>query len=314
MNCRSTWKRRRLAAFVACGLLLLALAGRGGASAAWQRESVNSLDVLVSTAARAMQPGEVVLVTARVSRPPDRVSGRTPAGPVHFYRTSDPMVWQALLGLDVRTKAGRLPLSVTVEADGATATTTKALMVRPKRFDERRITVDERFQRPPAGELPRIEREAKLLASVIAGLSPERLWSGPFRMPVPGGPTSAFGRVSIVNGERRAPHSGIDLKASVGTPVRAPASGRVVLSASLYYAGDAVIIDHGLGVISTLVHLSVRRVAEGDMVMEGAVVGLSGATGRITGPHLHWGMRIAGALVDPTSVVAVTTPGVGGGG
>jgi murein DD-endopeptidase MepM/ murein hydrolase activator NlpD len=154
--------------------------------------------------------------------------------------------------------------------------------------------------------LPRIEREAKLLASVIAGLSPARLWSGPFRMPVSGGPTSAFGRVSIINGRRGSPHSGIDLKAAVGTPVRAPASGRVVLSASLYYAGDAVIIDHGLGAFSTLVHLSVRQVAEGDTVTVGDVVGLSGVTGRITGPHLHWGVRIAGALVDPLSLVAVT--------
>lgn len=306
MTSRSTRTNRRLAAFVACGLLLVVLASRGGASAAWQLEPGTRLELQVSTAARAMQPGEVVLVTARASVPPDRVSGRTPAGPVHFSRTNDPLVWQALLGLDVKTKAGPLPLTVTVDADGATATATKALTVRPKRFAERRITVDDRFQRPPAGELPRIEREATLLASVIAGLSPERLWRGAFLMPVPGGPTSAFGRVSIVNGERRAPHSGIDLKASVGTPVRAPASGRVVLSASLYYAGEAVIIDHGLGVFSTLVHLSVRHAAEGDMVTAGDVVGLSGATGRITGPHLHWGTRVGGALVDPLSLVAVT--------
>lgn len=297
---------RRLAAVVACGLLLMVLAGRGGATAAGQRESGAPLDVRVSTAARAMQPGEVVLVTAHASRPPDRVSGQVPAGPVHFFRTADPLVWQALVGLDVKTKAGPLPLTVAVEAGGATAKTTSTLNVLPKRFDERRITVDDRFQRPPAGEMARIEREAKVLASVIAGLSPERLWRGSFQMPVPGGPTSAFGRVSIVNGERRSPHGGVDLKAGVGTPVRAPAAGRVVLSASLYYAGDAVIIDHGLGAFSILVHLSVRQAIEGDMVKAGDVVGLSGATGRITGPHLHWGVRIAGALVDPTSLVAVT--------
>ena len=309
MKYQRTRKIRRSAAFVACGLLFVALANRGGATVVGQREAGTALEVQVSTAARAMQPGEVVLVTARASRPPDRVSGRIPAGPVHFFRTADPLVWQALVGLDVKTKAGPLPLTVTVEAGGGTARTTSTLNVLAKRFDERRITVDERFQRPPAGEMARIEREAKLLASVIAGLSPDRLWSGPFQMPVPGEPTSAFGRVSIVNGERRSPHAGIDLKAGVGTPVRAPAGGRVVLSASLYYAGDAVIIDHGLGVFSLLVHLSVRHAAEGDMVKAGDVVGLSGATGRITGPHLHWGVRIAGALVDPTSLVAVTAAG-----
>jgi murein DD-endopeptidase MepM/ murein hydrolase activator NlpD len=297
---------RRVAAFVACGLLLVALASREGASVAGQGESGNRLEVRVSTKARAMQPGEVVLITAHASRPSDRVSGRVPAGPVHFFRTADPLVWQALMGLDVKTKAGPLPLTVTVDAGGATAKTTSTLTVLPKRFDERRITVDERFQRPPAGELARIEREAKLLSSVIAGVSPERLWNGPFQMPVPGGPTSAFGRVSIVNGERRSPHAGIDLKAGVGTPVRAPAGGRIVLSAPLHYAGDAVIIDHGLGAFSLLVHLSVRHAAEGDMVKAGDVVGLSGATGRITGPHLHWGVRIAGALVDPLSLVAAT--------
>jgi murein DD-endopeptidase MepM/ murein hydrolase activator NlpD len=181
------------------------------------------------------------------------------------------------------------------------------LTVLPKRLDQRRITVDERFSKPPASELARIEREAKQLAEVLGAVSPDRLWRGPFASPVPGGPTSAFGRVSIVNGERRSPHSGIDLQAANGTPVSAPAAGRVVLSASLYYAGDTVIIDHGLGAFSLLAHLSERRAQPGDLVSAGDVVGLSGSTGRITGPHLHWGTRIGAALVDPFSLIAATS-------
>lgn len=263
--------------------------------------------VAVAVQARAMKPGEVVLVTARTSTPASRVAGQVSAGAVHFFKTADPLVWQALVGLDVRGKPGTVPLTVRAEAGAAASETVKVLEVLPKRLEQRRITVDERFARPPASELARIERETKLMADVLAVVSPERSWRGPFASPVTGGPTSAFGRVSIVNGERRSPHSGIDLQAADGTPVRAPAAGRVALSASLYYAGDTVIIDHGLGVFSVLAHLSRRDTQAGDAVAAGDVVGLSGSTGRITGPHLHWGVRIGPALVDPLSLIAATS-------
>jgi murein DD-endopeptidase MepM/ murein hydrolase activator NlpD len=108
-----------------------------------------------------------------------------------------------------------------------------------------------------------------------------------------------------LNGEVRSIHAGVDFRAAAGTPVRAPAGGRVALAADHYFAGTLVIIDHGLGLFSFLAHLSSLSVTEGQEVGRGEVIGLSGATGRVTGPHLHWSVRLPGARVDPLSVMAL---------
>jgi murein DD-endopeptidase MepM/ murein hydrolase activator NlpD len=283
--------------------LALAAALAAGVAAATTSAPADVLRLDVSHVARAVRPGEVVLLRVRTSAPADAVTGRTPAGSLHFWKTADPLVWEAVAGLDVEAKAG--PVRVTVRADGRGSSTeaSHVLTVTPRSFPARRITVDPRFANPPASELPRIEREAKRTAAILAVVSPGRQWTGPFGRPVPGPETSAFGRISIVNGERRSPHAGSDLQAAVGTPVRAPNAGTVVLSDALYFSGETVIIDHGLGLFSYLAHLSRRDAAEGDAVTAGEVVGLSGVTGRITGPHLHWSVRVGSARVDPMSLL-----------
>ena len=116
---------------------------------------------------------------------------------------------------------------------------------------------------------------------------------------------SVFGVRSVFNGEARAPHRGIDFRGATGTPVRAPARGVVVLAEALYFSGSAVVLDHGLGVFSLLGHLSRIDVQPGQLVLRGDVVGAVGATGRVTGPHLHWTLRVGAAAVDPLSVLAI---------
>ena len=295
--------------FAACGVMLgatiAALAGEHGGSMSAAARQKADVRVQVTTEARALQPGEAVIVKVTTSVPATAVTGQAPSGPLYFVRSADPLVWDALTGLGLGVTPGPHTLSVRAEAGDAAATVELGLTVRPKRFPDRRIQVNPKFLNPPKSELPRIEREAKLTAATLATISPDRLWRGAFVPPVPGGQTSAFGRVSVVNGVRRSPHGGVDLAAAEGTPVKAPAAGRVVLSESMYYAGETIIIDHGLGVFSFLGHLSVRKKSAGDPVESGEVVGLSGATGRITGPHLHWGMRVTGATVDPASLLTV---------
>jgi murein DD-endopeptidase MepM/ murein hydrolase activator NlpD len=267
--------------------------------------SAEPLRLTLSHAARALQPGEVVLVRATTSVQADAVTGAAPSGALPFVRTRDPLVWEAVVGIDISAKAGPMALTAHAVAGAGRGDATHTLVVTPKTFPVRRITVDPKFVDPPASELPRIEREAKLMAAVLAVVSPERLWAGAFSAPVPGAATSGFGRISVTNGQRRTPHTGTDFQAAVGTPVAAPNAGRVVLSEALYFSGETVIIDHGLGVFSFLAHLSRRDVATGDAVASGAVVGLSGVTGRITGPHLHWSVRVGPARVDPMSLLAV---------
>jgi murein DD-endopeptidase MepM/ murein hydrolase activator NlpD len=131
------------------------------------------------------------------------------------------------------------------------------------------------------------------------------LWSGAFERPVPQENNSAFGSRSVFNDQPRSPHSGADFLSPAGTPIHAPNAGRVMLAKELYFTGNTVIIDHGLGMFSLMAHLSAIEVHEHDIVKTGQLLGAVGATGRVTGAHLHWAIRINGARVDPLSVVIV---------
>jgi murein DD-endopeptidase MepM/ murein hydrolase activator NlpD len=122
---------------------------------------------------------------------------------------------------------------------------------------------------------------------------------------VPQAANSAFGTRSVFNGQPRSPHGGADFLSPAGTPVHAPAGGRVLLARDLYYTGNSVVIDHGAGLVSLFAHLSRIDVSDGAAVQTGQVIGLVGATGRVTGPHLHWSVRAGGARVDPLSLLAI---------
>jgi murein DD-endopeptidase MepM/ murein hydrolase activator NlpD len=167
------------------------------------------------------------------------------------------------------------------------------------------LTVDEAFVNPPATETKRIADEAARLSALWSVTTPKALWEGPWVRPVSEPANSAFGSRSVFNGQARAPHGGADFLSPAGTPVKAPAGGTVVVAAPLYYTGNTVVIDHGLGVYSMFAHFATIAVHEGDVVTAGALVGHVGATGRVTGPHLHWAVRVAGARVDPLSLLDV---------
>ena len=129
--------------------------------------------------------------------------------------------------------------------------------------------------------------------------------SDAFVAPVAEQATSSFGARSVFNGQARTPHSGADFPSPAGTPIHAPNSGRVVLAHELYFTGNTIVIDHGLGLFSLLAYLSSFAVHEGDQVEAGQIVGAVGATGRVTGPHLHWAVRANDARVDPLSVLSL---------
>ena len=132
-----------------------------------------------------------------------------------------------------------------------------------------------------------------------------RLWQDGFVRPVPDEANSAFGTRSVFNGQPRSPHGGADFLSPSGRPIAAPSGGRVALARDLYYTGNTVILDHGLGLFSMFAHLSVINVKDGDVVTSGQVLGEVGATGRVTGPHLHWTVRLNGTRIDPLSLLSV---------
>ncbi len=132
------------------------------------------------------------------------------------------------------------------------------------------------------------------------------LWNGPFLRPISGKVMTPFGPRSIINNQPRAPHSGVDLKAKKGTPVRATNDGRVALASDYFFSGRSVVIDHGGGIQSMYFHLERILVQQDEMVTKGHIIGLVGSSGRATGPHLHWGIRINGARVDPLRLLSVS--------
>jgi murein DD-endopeptidase MepM/ murein hydrolase activator NlpD len=276
-------------------ILLIWVAGLSGAAPGLR----------VTHQARSLQPGEVVLVTLESPKPLGGLYGTVFGKRFSFYAGANPRIWRGLIGIDLETARGRYPLQLRgTLLDGEAVRAVHTLDVRDKKFATRRLTVDEQYVTPPKALEERIANEAKLLAEVFAAVTPEKRWQGPFVVPVPARPNSNFGRRSILNGKPRSPHTGIDFPADAGTPIRAPNSGRVVLAADLYYSGNTVILDHGLGLYSFFAHLSRFSVHDGDVVKTGGIVGRVGSTGRSTGPHLHWTVRLVGTRVDPLSLMA----------
>jgi len=180
------------------------------------------------------------------------------------------------------------------------------LNVAPRVFTVQRLTVP-----PEMADLdPETERratsEAEHLQMLYRTISPERLWRGAFVRPVAGTvPPSGFGARRIINGKPRAPHGGADYSAPRGTPVVAANAGRVALVADYFFPGRLVAIDHGLGLHTLYFHLDSVAVAEGDRVDRGQTLGTVGATGRATGPHLHFGAQLGGARIDPAALLAL---------
>lgn len=258
--------------------------------------------VRIAARARSLRPGELVVLTITTSDAVDRVHVRAFDRDVEPFRVDD-LAWRALVGIDLDVRPGTYP--VVVDAGGGPTHVAYDLVVAGRTFRTRRLTVDEAFVTPPPSERDRIDREARLLDAIWTSRSPMRLWIEPFVRPVPGAATSAFGTRSVFNGKRRSAHGGADFLSPGGTPIHAPNAGRVVLARDLYFSGNTVVIDHGLGLLSMLAHLSIVDVREGDQVTTGQVVGRVGATGRVTGPHLHWAVRASGARVDPLAVLTL---------
>lgn len=260
----------------------------------------------VSERSRARQPGEVLLLTLSTDTQFQSVRVKGLGREFRGYQ-SEPGMWQVLVGIDLNLKPGSQELQlVGILPDGSQRGQSYPLEIEDKHFPTRRLTVDPKYVNPPRDQLDRIQRESRRLSGIFSSVSDGPLWQGGFQSPVPGLETSGFGKRSILNGQPRSPHSGADFDADVGTPAHSPNRGKVVLVDDLYYTGQTVVVDHGLGLYSLFAHLSKFNVEVGQEVEPGDVIGLVGATGRVTGPHLHWTVRLATARVDPMSLVEVT--------
>jgi murein DD-endopeptidase MepM/ murein hydrolase activator NlpD len=253
-------------------------------TAPWAASGV--LPVTIEIGARSIAPGEPVRVHVVAGRSADaeRWSGWTMVG-------LDQPPGVAVLEVSGRSRSGRAVAG------------TRALTIAPREFPRETLTVAPKYVEPPEEVRERLARERAKLAAIYASPTYDEPTVGPFVRPVPGPSTSVFGTRRYFNDQPRAPHSGLDLRAATGTPVVASGAGRVVLAMDLYYSGNTVIVDHGAGLFTVYAHLSEIGVREGDTIEAGGRVGLSGATGRVTGPHLHWGGKIGDRPFDPAALL-----------
>jgi murein DD-endopeptidase MepM/ murein hydrolase activator NlpD len=262
------------------------------------------------------QTGDRVTITpaAVVAGSPELIRVHLPEGAkldgewlnqkLQFFRGRDKQAWYALAGVDVKAQTGPSTLKISARtATGAPLDLSRGVEILPAHYRTGTLTVAPKFVEPGPEELTRIKAEVELKSKLFAASAAEPLWSGNFRPPVHAAPTDSFGTRRTFNGQLASVHEGMDFRAATGTPVHAGNSGVVVLARPLYYEGNCVVIDHGLGLFTISMHLSRIDVHEGNRVAAGQLIGLSGATGRVTGPHLHWAVRWQNAYLDPAKML-----------
>lgn len=282
-------------ALVFAGLLALA---SGFGNAAGQTPAVTLIPAVVE----AGSP-ELIRIEAPAGA---QLDGEWLGRKIQFFRARDGRAWFSLAGVDVEASSGPSTLKISARLSGADdeiRDLSRTVEIHPAHYKTESLSVPPKFVEPGPEALKEIEAERQLKARVFAASAPEREWAGGFRAPVAAAATDSFGTRRMFNGKLASIHTGMDFRAAKGTVVRAANSGVVVLARPLYYEGNCVIIDHGLGLFTLSMHFSRIDVKEGQRVAQGDRLGLSGATGRVTGPHLHWAVRWQGANLDPAKLL-----------
>lgn len=213
-----------------------------------------------------------------------------------------------LLGSDVRNvKPGTYPILFEFVQGGKKYKASGNIALKAREYPKEYLRVNPKMVNPPKKELNRIRNEQKLIGAALKTMTSQRRWTTPPQPPLTNITlTSQYGKSRVYNGQPRAGHNGADLRAVTGTKVRAPFAGTVLLTGFHYYAGGSVYIDSGNGVITVFFHLSEINVKKGERVTKGQVVAKSGATGRVTGPHLHYSLVLGGQFVDPIPLLSTS--------
>lgn len=273
---------RRLLLVAACGLVMVPVAA-------------------VELPRQRSVPGGIALVDLGAAPEPPRTS----FGEAPVLVVGSATRWTAVVGLPLDTRPGIGHLAV---RRGDMAGTDVPFAIAPVRYADQQLKVAPGKVDLSAADLARYEGERVHLAKVAATWSetaPSTLW---LRQPTPGRQSSSFGLTRSFNGQRRSPHSGMDIAAPTGTPVIAAAAGRVIDTGDYFFNGRTVWLDHGRGLLTMYCHLSSIAVQPGDALASGQPLGAVGATGRVTGAHLHWSVLLNRAAVDPALFLAAGDP------
>ena len=217
----------------------------------------------------------------------------------------DDRQWLAVVGIPLDAAPGTLSLQVQTADQKQT---TQDFVIRDKQYATQRLTIkDQRKVEPTAADLKRIEQESRVMKASFEAWREQADAPLQFDLPAQGPLSSPFGLRRIFNGQPRAPHSGLDIAAAAGSPIRAPAPGRVAAVGNYFFNGNTVLIDHGQGLVTMYCHMKKIAVKKGQQLARGELIGYVGQTGRATGPHVHWSVSLNNARVDPTLFLSPDT-------
>lgn len=250
-----------------------------------------------------------MLITCEFNAAAARVSATWQGEHLVFFRAEKPRLWYALAAVPLELQPGSYDLKVSaLMRTGRWSSTVKSITVEPGNFGTGTADVPQQYVEPGPEQQKQIEHDGLLKKRAFAREIRIPLWSGNFVKPIDAQSTPSFGETRLLNEEKTSQHMGTDYPAKEGTPAHAANAGVVVLARSLFYEGNCVIINHGQSLFTVYMHLSRIDVREGSRVRKNAEIGLSGATGRVTGPHLHFEVKCEGSAVDPVQFLALTLP------
>lgn len=262
--------------------------------------------IVMKVSAGGVSQGSLLLTEVTSAKALPAVSSAWDGKAEPLWKEGQKAALRGLIGIDLEKPPGQYDWKISwVGADENLVSCSVPITVRPGKFPTERLKVEKQYVQPNPEQEKRAEEDQTKLRAIYDTVTAERLWDGKFRLPLKDVTTGGnFGRRRVLNGEARSPHAGVDFPAAAGTAVFASQSGKVVLAEELYYSGNTVIIDHGYGIYTMYCHLSQMGVTAGDKAEVGEEIGKVGATGRVTGPHLHWGLTIQKARVNGMQIVA----------
>lgn len=237
------------------------------------------------------------------------LSGQWLEHEISFTFDASRKAWFGLAGASLETKPGAYPLELEAKmSSGKSVTYKQAIKVVRQRYPRVTLTVAGKYTAPDPEQLRVVAHDKEVKAEAFKTLTADREWKGSFQAPVKAEISDVFGVQRVFNGVVKSTHQGLDFRVPPGTAVSAVNSGTVLLARSLYFEGNCIVLDHGQGLLTLYLHLSEVRVKEGEQVAKGQEIGLSGGTGRATGPHLHLAVRWQGVYLNPAGLLSLRVP------
>ena len=245
-------------------------------------------------------------------RPPARLTGLSAKWLEHevsFSYDAATKAWYGIAGVSLETRPGNYDLELKgTTSRGSEISFSRKITVRRAKYPSVAVTVAKRYTEPSPEQVERIRQDKTVKQDAFRHTDPEREWSGKFRPPVDASVSDVFGTRRTFNGKVQSMHQGLDYAVPQGTPVAALNAGTVLLASPLYFEGNCVVLDHGQGLLTLYLHLSEIEVKQGERVERGQEIGLSGGTGRATGPHLHVAVRWQGVYLNPATLLTFKLP------